>query len=140
MRVLLVLVVIAAAVWALIEAIQADNSRIRLLPKAFWVITIILVPPIGAAAWFLLGRPKADATTTGGRPAASGGGVRPGWGAARERAPRPAPDDDPEFLRRLSQQAEQQKMLRLLEEGGTPEQKKKSEPEDGKDDKPGSAG
>jgi hypothetical protein len=75
-----------------------------------------------------------------GRRPTAGAPARPSWAAPRDRTPRPAPDDDPEFLRRLSQQAEQQKKLRLLEEGGSAEPKKKSEPEDGKDDKPGPTG
>ncbi len=79
-RVLLVLVVVTLIVYALVEAFQADASRIRLMPRWLWVAAIICLPGVGALCWFTFGRP-------------SGRGPRhPG--------PR-APDDDPDFLRGL---------------------------------------
>lgn len=134
MRVLLFLVAVAVVIWALIEAIQADSRAIRVLPKAIWVVIIIFVP-FGALAWFIFGRPKvaAGAPKPGLAPRP---GPRPGRPAPQQQAPRLAPDDDPEFLRRLSQQAEQQRKLRLLEEGRTADEPKAKEARPDGGDKP----
>ncbi len=44
-------------VWAFFDAIAMDSILIRNLPKATWVLLIMFVPPVGAVAWFILGRP-----------------------------------------------------------------------------------
>lgn len=82
-RVVLVLVVIALTVYALVEAGQAESVRVRLMPKWLWIVGIIVLPVLGPALWFLVGRPT-------GR----------GLGGGPQRRPI-APDDDPDFLRRL---------------------------------------
>ena len=72
-------------VLALISALSAD--RVRNLPRALWVLVILLVPLAGPLAYFFLGRPVA--------PPREGGPVR-------RTSPRPAsPDDDPDFLRSM---------------------------------------
>lgn len=85
MRIVLPIVIAAAlAIYALIDCGQADRAKVRPPGKPLWLL-IILVPIVGPVAWLVLGRPAAAA----GRPAS---------------APRPrplAPDDDPEFLRRI---------------------------------------
>ena len=82
-------------VLALISALSAD--RVRTLPRALWVVAILLIPLLGPAAYFLTGRPVADRPT----------------GAAPTTAHRPAaPDDDPDFLRTLN--AEQARRDREL--------------------------
>jgi peptidoglycan/LPS O-acetylase OafA/YrhL len=92
---------LAVSVWAIVEAFTAEPERVRVLPKAVWIIVILLLLPIGAVFWFLFGRP---------RKALSNSRVqRPGtWGPARSapqrRAAPIAPDDDPEFLLRLREQ------------------------------------
>jgi len=87
LRVLAVLVVLAATISALVEAVQTRVPR--LLPRWLWVVVIVVVPIIGPLAWFLLGRLRVE----GGR---SAGPVR--------RGP-VAPDDDPTFLRHLDDEA-----------------------------------
>ena len=133
MRVPAFLVVAAIVIWALLEAFQADSRDIRRLPKALWVVIIILLAPIGPLAWFVFGRPKVPAASSPHTHPSGAYGARAAHPSRREQAPRPAPDDDPEFLRRLSQQAEQQKMLRLLEEGPPADEPRKP----GADDEPG---
>ena len=82
-RVILVIALIALILYALIEAVQADRDRVRLMPRWLWIVAILLLPGVGAAGWLLAGRPRARGH----------GGGEPG---------RPlAPDDDPDFLRRL---------------------------------------
>jgi len=69
-----------------------DKRRIRLLPRALWMIIILLVPLAGGVAWFAAGRPRTLRLR------------RSGWRAAfrlPEPAGPPAPDDDPTFLRSL---------------------------------------
>lgn len=112
MAALIVLSVIIV-VWALVEIVQADKAQIRRLPKLAWGIIALLVMPVGALAWFVFGRPKVAVGTSG----------RPAPGAAKINLPkrqryiaRPAPDDDPEFLRKLNAEAEQQKMFRRMQD------------------------
>jgi hypothetical protein len=70
-------------VLALIGALSAD--RVRNLPRALWVVVIVLIPLLGPIAYFLAGRPVP--------PPSEGQPVRRG-------SPRPSsPDDDPDFLR-----------------------------------------
>jgi hypothetical protein len=80
---------------ALISCLSVPDKRtIRRMPRALWVIVIVLVPLAGAIGWFLAGRPH-----------------RLGPSRSRWRrllgpppAPRPpAPEDDPEFLRSLDE-------------------------------------
>ena len=72
-------------VLALISALSVD--RVRTLPRALWVLVILLIPLLGPVAYFVFGRPVP--------PPREGGPVR-------RTAPRPSsPDDDPEFLRSM---------------------------------------
>jgi hypothetical protein len=69
-------------VLALISVLSAP--RVRNLPRAVWVLVILLIPLLGPLAYFAWGRPK--------QPPRERGPVL--------RKPRPAaPDDDPDFLR-----------------------------------------
>ena len=83
--VFLAAVQLALVVLALISCLSAD--RVRALPRALWVLVILVLPLAGPIAYFVWGRPV---------PA-------PHEGSPVRRAnPRPAsPDDDPDFLRRM---------------------------------------
>ena len=85
-RVLLGLAVLAMTIYAVIDAIQTEDSKVKGLPKIVWILLILLFAPIGAIAWFFAGRQRG----------AQGGRPRPN----RPSAPR-GPDDDPDFLRNL---------------------------------------
>jgi hypothetical protein len=72
-------------VLALIGSLSAD--RVRTLPRALWVLAILLIPLLGPLAYFLLGRPV---------PA-------PHESPVRRTSPRPSsPDDDADFLRSVN--------------------------------------
>ncbi|MFV0405834.1 MAG: PLDc N-terminal domain-containing protein [Propioniciclava sp.] len=80
-RVLLILLIITVMITALVEAFQATETAIRLMPRWLWVTAIICLPGLGALCWFAFGRPRR----------------LPGPETSRPRAP----DDDPDFLRGL---------------------------------------
>lgn len=70
-------------VLALISSLSAD--RVRNMPRAIWVLAILLIPLIGPVWYFLWGRPVPPPHERS---------------PIRRPAPRPAaPDDDPDFLR-----------------------------------------
>jgi hypothetical protein len=85
---------------ALISCLSAE--RVRALPRALWVVLILLLPILGPVAYFLAGRPVPGGPDG---PPARPLGPRP--------RPRPtSPDDDAEFLRSLD--AEQARKDREL--------------------------
>lgn len=55
---LLGFVVLAFWIWALVDAITTQSSDCRNLPKAAWIILVIILFGIGAVLWLLLGRPN----------------------------------------------------------------------------------
>jgi hypothetical protein len=93
-------IAVVAWLYAIFDALTAPPERIRNLPKAIWLLIILLLLEIGAVAWFVFGRPRAGVKA---RTPRSPFGWQ-GQGDAAGRAPRRsiAPDDDPEFLRRLN--------------------------------------
>lgn len=84
-KALLVMIVIALAVYCLYDIIATPREQVRSLPRAVWLVLVVLVPVFGAVAWLVLGR------------------VRTGPSGTRPAQPPPArgPDDDPDFLRGL---------------------------------------
>ena len=67
---------------AVVDIVLIDPSRVRALPKWVWVVVVLVLFLVGPLLWFFVGHEQA----------------RP-LGPARV-----APDDDPEFLRRLGEQ------------------------------------
>ena len=97
---LYVILGVAAVVFTIYAAVDCalfDRSRIRGLPRGWWIVVILLVPIIGGLLWFLVGRGRA---------------LRVG----RVFQHSAAPDDDPEFLRRLRADAEHEERIRRLEQ------------------------
>ncbi|NUP75666.1 MAG: PLDc_N domain-containing protein [Sinomonas sp.] len=84
-RLLPVIVILAAWLYAMVDCAMADRSRVRGLSKTSWFL-LTLLPVVGTTLWFVFGRPR---RTT---PPSSGG--------TRGRHPM-APDDDPDFLHGL---------------------------------------
>lgn len=118
MRVLLPLLVFGLVVYALIDCVRTPDDEMPVgMPKVLWVVLIILFPGIAAVAWIVVSRVAR---------AESHGPARQGlWSApAPPRAPRrsgpPAPDDDPEFLRRLEAQRREAERRRRREIGQQP--------------------
>jgi len=107
---LFVLIDLALLVIALIDCLSAEEFQIRALPRIAWVFIILLFSPIGAIAWFVAGRPARAVRLSNGTT------WRPGNGFPENERPRRAgplaPDDDPEFLKKLG---EDQSMLKQWE-------------------------
>jgi hypothetical protein len=107
---LFVLIDLALLVIALIDCLSTEEFQSRALPRIAWVFILLLFSPIGAIAWFVAGRPARGVRLSNGTT------WRPGSGFPENERPRragpPAPDDDPEFLKRLG---EDQSMLKSWE-------------------------
>ncbi|WP_152187483.1 PLD nuclease N-terminal domain-containing protein [Georgenia satyanarayanai] len=102
MRFLPVILLVALVVYALVDCVRSDDADMPVgLPKALWVILIVVFPGAGALAWLVVSRVSRQAAGQV-RGGAAGRPSRPG---PRRPAPRPlAPDDDPEFLAGLDRQ------------------------------------
>lgn len=92
LRVLLVLLVLALWISSVIDVLRTPASAVRALPKWSWLLIVVLIPLLGGLLWVLLGRQRPSPGRRFGR-----------------RAPA-APDDDPQFLRRLDEEAWRRRM------------------------------
>jgi hypothetical protein len=82
-------------IFAVVDLVIIDKSRVRAFPKVFWVIIILVVPFVGALLWFLVGRD---------------------WGSRGGERRTLAPDDDPAFIGKLNRDEEQDERIRRLEQ------------------------
>jgi hypothetical protein len=88
--VLIYAIPVVLAVWALVDLWQTPRSLVRAMAKPFWFIAVLFLPVLGPLTWLLVGAQR--------RRRFPGGG-------AQGPAPRPvAPDDDPDFLRKLDEE------------------------------------
>ena len=85
LRYLPIIIALVLLVAAVVDIVRIDPSRVRALPKGLWVIIAITIVIIGPILWFALGREPLEPRNHG-----------------RYRSVPSAPDDDPEFLRRLA--------------------------------------
>jgi hypothetical protein len=83
-RVLPVIIGLGLAIYALVDCIQTDQSKVRGLPKIAWIVLIVLITFVGPIAWLIAGKERS----------------LPGRGGRQSRGPI-GPDDDPDFLRGL---------------------------------------
>ncbi|WP_058235283.1 PLD nuclease N-terminal domain-containing protein [Devriesea agamarum] len=100
-RVILAIVIIALTIYAIADCASTDDTRIKGLPKFVWLIVIALVPVAGPIAWILVGKDRSIAGVTGVRRELRDELARRRE-ATRRRRPM-APDEDPEFLRKLDE-------------------------------------
>lgn len=102
LRVAIAVAILAIYVYGLVDVIRTDATLTRGFSKTTWIIIVVFLPIIGAALWFLIGRPRYEAPV-------------------RQAYPHPtAPDDDPDFLRNLEQrrrkQAEAERLRKLKDD------------------------
>jgi len=76
----------------IVDVLRTPGAIIRSLPKALWLLIVVLIPLIGGVLWLLAGRPR-----------------QIGGGLFRRRQP-VAPDDDPSFLKALDEEAWKRRM------------------------------
>ena len=106
LRLLIPLIYTAFLVYSIVDIVTIDPSRARHLPKFTWIILVIILPIIGGLLWFLIGREPLE-------PREHGRYAPPRQ--IRRRGPS-APDDDPDFLNKLSREQAQEDRIRELEE------------------------
>jgi hypothetical protein len=99
---LLSIVSIILMVWCLIEAVSTDESRIRNLPKLWWILLILFFPLAGSIAWLVAGRPAVTDPRPGAAPAFPEYD-RPGRAVSKD----PVKDED--FLKKVRERAEEQR-------------------------------
>lgn len=98
--VIVTIVVLAFSVFTTVYAITADKSRVRGLPKWLWVLLCLALPIVGGILYLTVGRPLPDRRATG-----------------NFQTKTVAPDDDPDFLRKIRRQMDK--------DAGTEKQEKK---------------
>ena len=122
-RVLLAVAVLTIVVYGLVDVIRTDRRLTRGISKPAWIVVMVVLPVIGAALWFIFGRPR---------------GSRPAQQTFRHPT---APDDDPEFLRALElkrrNQAEADRLKKLKDQLDAREQKHGDGSADSHDDAQG---
>lgn len=124
---LLSIVSIILMVWCLIEAVSTDESRMRNLPKLWWILLILFFPLAGSIAWLVAGRPVVDGPRPGATPAFP----------EYERPGRAVPNDpvkDEDFLKKVRERAEEQR--RRYEQQKRDLNKDKGQDKDKDEDKP----
>ena len=100
--------VVAFALWVfcLVDAIGSPADRIRNLPKAAWVVIVLLFPFVGSIAWLVAGRPVDGVARRSAYEREQPSFPeydRPGRAAAVD------PEKDEEFLRGVRERAEAQR-------------------------------
>lgn len=86
--VLIGLAIVAFWLYTLFDVITTPEEEARNVPKALWVVVVLLIPVVGGAFWLLYGRQNEERE------------IRSTARTARPGPPK-GPDDDPEFLRDL---------------------------------------
>ncbi|MFE2129613.1 MULTISPECIES: PLD nuclease N-terminal domain-containing protein [Streptomyces] len=92
LRYLPFLLIIALTIYAFIDCLNTPEEEVKHLPKAMWVIIILLFSIVGPVVWLFAGKKRV----------VSGGGGR----GPRGRSRWVAPDDNPEFLKSLREEQE----------------------------------
>lgn len=92
LRVLIIVLPIALAIYALVDLVQTEEDDVQGLPKIAWVGVIVILGVVGPLAWILAGKKSRRILPRllPPQPGAAGYGAGP-----------VAPDDDPDFLRGL---------------------------------------
>ncbi|WP_344337249.1 PLD nuclease N-terminal domain-containing protein [Brevibacterium salitolerans] len=95
-----IVIVVAVMLYSVFDCALRPRDQIAALPKWAWILAILLFPVIGAVLWFVIGRRL------------------PGGSGRRPQAQGPlAPDDDPDFLKRIAEDVEQQQRRERRERG-----------------------
>ncbi|MEO3851451.1 PLD nuclease N-terminal domain-containing protein [Streptomyces sp. B8F3] len=94
LRYLPLMILLGVVIYALIDCATTKKEDAKHLPKIAWLILIVLFPLLGSIGWLLAGRNRR-------RPAGGGSGGGTGGAGGGRRTTWVAPDDNPEFLKKL---------------------------------------
>ncbi|MEE6273912.1 PLDc N-terminal domain-containing protein [Georgenia sp. MJ206] len=104
MRYLPLVALLVLTIYALVDCVRYEDENLPSgMPKALWIVLIVIFPAAGPIAWLVVSRAsRAGGATRPARPSAgpahpSGFSTRP----SRRPAGPVAPDDDPDFLANL---------------------------------------
>lgn len=100
LRAIIAVVSVALTIYALADCLQTEDRAVRGLPRWAWVVLIVLLPWVGPLTWLLAGHDRNGGS--GGRPPRRSGPL--------------APDEDPEFLRRLDDDIRRERRERMRRE------------------------
>jgi uncharacterized membrane protein YgcG len=141
------LIIFGLWIWAFIDCLLTPEEEVKHLPKAVWVIIILLFGEVlvGPVAWLLAGRPRGAGARRQQMAGPFGTGApRPAGLGPDEPSGRRvlAPDDDPEFLASLGKHNQQHEdMLKRWESDlRRREEELRRNGEAPEDDEPGSGG
>jgi Phospholipase_D-nuclease N-terminal len=81
--------------------VQTEDDKVRGVPKWAWIVLIVLLPWVGPITWLVVGK---DRTFGGGKPV--------------QRTGPTAPDEDPEFLRKLDEDLRRERRERQHRDQG----------------------
>ncbi|WP_395639802.1 PLD nuclease N-terminal domain-containing protein [Pseudolysinimonas sp.] len=90
---------VAFTVFTIVDVALIEKSRVRGLPKPGWIVLVIVLPIVGGVLWYAVGRIRTGEAAIG----------------SARRGPI-APDDDPEFLRRLNREKAMEDRIEQLEQ------------------------
>ena len=92
LRVFGILVIIALYISFVVDVVRTPGTDARSLPKALWLVIVLILPILGGVLWYFFGR------------------MRPAPGSRWGRRRPTAPDDDPRFLKQLEDEAWRKRM------------------------------
>nr|WP_300338924.1 PLD nuclease N-terminal domain-containing protein [Actinomyces sp.] len=141
MKALLPVLALALTLYALIDCARTpDEDMPARMPKMLWIILIVMMAVVGPVAWIIVSRVKA-AEERGGYVEPTVWSSKEGTSFRRPQRPRPAaPDDDPEFLRRLDEDLRRQRHDSASGSRGTTTQADQGRPQDQRDQQDQSGG
>jgi hypothetical protein len=97
--VLLYVLPLALMVYALVDLVQDGDVERTQVPKPLWIAFVVVLPYFGPIAWLVVAKIARPARRSRFGPA------HPPRPASPRRGGPVAPDDDPDFLRKLDEQA-----------------------------------
>ncbi|MGO1258298.1 MAG: PLD nuclease N-terminal domain-containing protein [Brachybacterium sp.] len=100
-RGILAVLSIALTVFALADCVQTEDDKVRGVPKWAWIVLIVLLPWVGPITWLFVGKDRS----------LSAGDAQP-----LRKGP-VAPDEDPDFLRKLDEDIRRERRERGREQG-----------------------
>ena len=92
-----VVLIIAFTIFSVVHLVLTPRDQVRGIAKPAWIVLVILVPIVGGVLWFAVGR------------------VRAGESPRSARRGPVAPDDDPDFLRKLGREKAMEDRIEQLE-------------------------